>query len=342
VFVPILPLRTARLELRMMRPPDAPVLVRYRGDPDVAKYQGWPMPYTTQDAAAMLADQDGLDDLALDRWVQVAIEHEGVVVGDLGVNLAHDGHVPLLGYTLAPAHRGKGFAAEAAGAMVDAIFANTAAHRIVATVDPENFASMRVIEPLGFEFEGIARRAELVRGEWLDDVRFALLREDRESWLARDRTPAGDVQLREITVDNDTALRRLRTFRFQERFVSPVATSFAHALIPDVINGATTIPWLRGIYAGDEPVGFMMTAEVGGANAEPYLWRLLVDRRDQGRGIGRAALRLLIDRLRADGQRALTTSWVDAPGGPEPFYRGLGFAPTGEIDDGEIVARLVL
>jgi len=40
------------------------------------------------------------------------------------------------------------------------------------------------------------------------------------------------------------------------------------------------------------------------------------------------------------GPRRLTTSWNPALGGPEPFYRGLGFEPTGEIDDGEVVAVL--
>ena len=39
---------------------------------------------------------------------------------------------------------------------------------------------------------------------------------------------------------------------------------------------------------------------------------------------------------------ALLVSWVPANGGPEPFYRSLGFVPTGEVDGGEIVAKLVL
>lgn len=38
----------------------------------------------------------------------------------------------------------------------------------------------------------------------------------------------------------------------------------------------------------------------------------------------------------------MTDSWVPAPGGPEPFYRGLGFEPTGEVDDGEVIGRLAL
>jgi RimJ/RimL family protein N-acetyltransferase len=72
--------------------------------------------------------------------------------------------------------RGKGYAREAAAALIDAVFAQTDVHRIVASIDPANLASMRVLEHLGFRYEGTARDAEMVRGEWVDDMRFALLR----------------------------------------------------------------------------------------------------------------------------------------------------------------------
>ena len=63
----------------------------------------------------------------------------------------------------------------------------------------------------------------------------------------------------------------------------------------------------------------------------------------QRRGYGRAALALIVDHVRAlPGATELLVSWVPADGGPEPFYAGLGFVPTGEIDDGEVVARLAL
>ena len=75
---------------------------------------------------------------------------------------------------------------------------------------------------------------------------------------------------------------------------------------------------------------------------EAYLWRLLIDARHQGRGIGRRALRLVAEHLAAEGDSVLKTSWVDVPGGPEGFYRKLGFVPTGEIDDGEIVASVAI
>jgi diamine N-acetyltransferase len=74
-----------------------------------------------------------------------------------------------------------------------------------------------------------------------------------------------------------------------------------------------------------------------------YLWRLLVDAGAQGRGIGRAVVEQVAALIREEGATELLTSYVDAPGGPEGFYLGLGFEPTGEVDpDGEILLRLPL
>ena len=73
-----------------------------------------------------------------------------------------------------------------------------------------------------------------------------------------------------------------------------------------------------------------------------YLWRLLIDARHQGRGLGRAVLAHVAGLVRADGGTELLTSHQPDEDGPGPFYEKLGFRPTGEIDDGEVVVRLVL
>ncbi len=58
----------------------------------------------------------------------------------------------------------------------------------------------------------------------------------------------------------------------------------------------------------------------------------------QRRGFGSAALDLAVEEVRARGGTAPWTSWVDAPGGPGPFYLARGSRPTGEMDEGEVVA----
>jgi ribosomal protein S18 acetylase RimI-like enzyme len=121
-----------------------------------------------------------------------------------------------------------------------------------------------------------------------------------------------------------------------------MASSYADALFPDVVNGAPVVPWLRAIEADGERVGFVMLADVTTHHPEPYLWRLLIDRRHQRRGIGDRALTLLVDHLRAAGHRALLVDWNLGPGTPEPFYLRRGFVPVRNISADEVEGRLQL
>ena len=324
-----------------MRRDDAPALAAYRDEPEIARYQSWPMPFTLDDARQMLEERADLDDLPPNGWVQIAIERESEVIGDLAVNVMADGCVAELGFTLAPPHHGKGYASEAAGAVVDALFAHTNVHRIVGSIDPANVASMRVLEHVGFRYEGTARRADLVRGEWVDDMRFALLRDDRADWLARP-TSCRNVELVEITPGNLQATVSLATHRYQEQFVAPMARSLSQALVPPMHNDHPVVPWMRAVQADGEIVGFMMLSAQSPGEPVPFLWRFLIDRRHQRRGVGRRAIRLLADQFRADGHQALLVSWEEGPGGPRPFYERLGFVPTGVDIGGETEARLDL
>ena len=325
-----------------MRVTDAPVAAAYRALPDVARYQDWDLPYTLERAHDSVRKQDDLHDVTAGRWVSIAIEREGDVIGDLALGLDADGNVGTLGYTLAPEHQGRGHASEAAAALVDALFEQTTVHRVMATIDPENHASMRLLEQLGFQFEGVLRRGALVRGEWLDDAVFGLLRDDRLAWRTRERSRPGNIELVELNAANDLAYRRLRTHHFQERFVAPVIRSLADAMLPDVVDGAPLTPWFRGVNADGIPAAFVMITQASAHHPHPYLWRLLVDRRQQRRGIGTMVLSSLIAQLRDEGHARLLVSYVDAPGGPKPLYERFGFVPTGEIDDGEVVAALQL
>ncbi len=119
--------------------------------------------------------------------------------------------------------------------------------------------------------------------------------------------------------------------------------SMADALIPDLDdNGGILLPWFRAVIADGVLVGFVMVAEPTETNPFPMLWRLLVDRMHQRRGIGRKVLDLLADRYRSNGNEKLLVSWVPGRDSPEPMYLRFGFVPTGEICEGEIVAALTL
>jgi diamine N-acetyltransferase len=151
----------------------------------------------------------------------------------------------------------------------------------------------------------------------------------------------GPLKLREITDANRALVRALSVAPSQEVFVASVAESLAEAASTPEGN-----PWYRAIYAGDEPVGFVMLSwavtPAPGIIGPWFLWRLLIDQDHQGRGIGRAALGQVVDLIRANGATELLTSYHPGEGEPWPFYERFGFRPTGALDHGEIVLSLDL
>lgn len=144
-----------------------------------------------------------------------------------------------------------------------------------------------------------------------------------------------EVTLREVTAHTVRAICDLDPGPGGNDFVAPNAVSIAQAHFEPSA-------WFRAIYAGDEPVGFIML-EDDVENHEYTLWRLMIDHRHQRKGYGRRAVELLIDYVRTrPGATELLTSYVPGERGPAEFYRGLGFTPTGNVDDGEVVVRLTL
>jgi diamine N-acetyltransferase len=144
------------------------------------------------------------------------------------------------------------------------------------------------------------------------------------------------ITLREITSETVLAVTKLSVAQSQQGFVAPNAVSLSQALFSDEA-------WYRAVYDGEELVGFVMLSDESLKReppAEPNigLWRLMVDQRYQKRGIGREVMRLVLEYVRSrPGIRYFYTSYVPEPGGPGPFYLGLGFEPNGEVEDGEVV-----
>lgn len=143
------------------------------------------------------------------------------------------------------------------------------------------------------------------------------------------------VELREITDATVREICRLQVAPHQRGHVAPNAVSLAEALFEPKA-------WYRAIVADDVSVGFVMLYD-DPDKPEYFLWRLMVGAPYQGLGIGRSAVGLLVEHVRTrPAATELRTSWVPGPDGPERFYLALGFEATGEVDEGEIVARLAL
>ena len=151
------------------------------------------------------------------------------------------------------------------------------------------------------------------------------------------------VTLREITAENEQAVRALRTTTAQEKFVSTVADTLSEAERSPNEN-----PWLRAIYADEQVIGLVMVAwdfvpEPPHADGPYFLWKLIIDAQHQRKGYGREAMRQVIDLVRADGAAEIITSYVEGEGNPFPFYERLGFVSRGDLDpEGEIMLRLAL
>lgn len=334
-------LRTPRLAIRIMRSTDATAFAAYRNDPLVAKHQLWDLPYTPADAAQELAGQDELTDLRLGGWTQLAVELRDTpgVLGDVCCHLDDTGAVAEIGFTFATEHQGHGYAREAAGALLTALFERPEVVRVTAELDPPNIPSQRVLEAIGLRFEALTHRSFLWRGEWTDNLAYAVTRDEYDAWRApRSRVDA--VELVPLTTATYRQYVTLETHYSQRRFVDSVLDSYGDALFPEVVDGAPLTPRLWGVDAFGEPVGFVMCSAVTPDHPEPYLWRLLVDRRHQGRGVGTATLAALVTLLRAEGVTSLRTSWVEGAGSPRAFYERLGFVPTGRLIDAEVEGRL--
>lgn len=150
-----------------------------------------------------------------------------------------------------------------------------------------------------------------------------------------------NVALREVDDSNRDDIAQLEVSSGQLRYVDTAEMTLMEAA------GYDPVPWLRAIYAGDEPVGLIMVAENHPESPWPYyLWRLLVDERHQGKGYGREAMRRLIERLRErpDAQELISSVAVhdDPTDSPMPFYEALGFVCTGEFNEHEEIIKLTL
>jgi N-carbamoylputrescine amidase len=149
--------------------------------------------------------------------------------------------------------------------------------------------------------------------------------------------PNAEVTLREISADTVREIIALSdTLQgAQRRMVAPNAVSLAQALFSDKA-------WFRAVYADDTAVGFVMLYD-DPDGPEYYLWRFMIGGAYQRKGFGHRAMAQVIAYVRSrPNAEALLASYVPIEGSPEPFYRKLGFAPTGEIHGGEVELRLAL
>lgn len=180
------PLETERLLLRRFRPEDAPVFSRYRSDPEVSRYQT--RAFDLDEARYFIATQEILQPDTPGSWFQMAIERrdDGALIGDCGLRFPERyARQAEIGFSIAPENQGRGYAAEAVDRVLGYVFDDLDKHRVWASTDPQNAPSVKLLEKLGFRREAHHVKSLLIRGEWVDDLIFAMLQEE---WAEAHRT----------------------------------------------------------------------------------------------------------------------------------------------------------
>jgi len=167
-----------RVVLRRFQPGDVTEFVAYRSSPAVARYQSWDAPYPREEGErfAQAIAQDHPDTAG--EWFQfaVALRATGQLIGDCAaMPLADDPRQCEIGFTLAERYQGHGYATEAARLLVGYLFTARGKHRIAASCDARNAASAAVLERLGMRREGHLRESTWAKGEWTDDLLYAVL-----------------------------------------------------------------------------------------------------------------------------------------------------------------------
>lgn len=338
------PIPTPRLVIRPPEPSDAGALHARRNDPAVAEHQSWQVPFARERADELVRSAAAMDGPVDGEWwmATVCLAATDEIVGDLAVRLTWDGRSAEIGFTFARQHWGQGYALEAAGALVRWLVEDAGVRRVHAMTHPDNVASTMLLERLGMRYEGRTRGSFWVGDECTDDLLYGMTRDDWEAWTSRPTTAPAGLSFVEVTPDNVGDVEQIAGHESQGRFVASVRCSLVDALLPEVVDGAPLAPWYRAVEADGELVAFVMLALITDHHPDPYLWRLLVDRRHQRRGIGSMLLEMIVEQCREWGAAHLLVTWEEGRGSPRPFYEARGFVPTGRIIDEETEARLDL
>jgi len=175
---PAYPFRSARLSLRPLAIPDVTALVSYRSLPEVCRY----VPFEPMDADDVVSRLVGawsrttLDQAGDALVLGVELIATGELIGDIMLRWVSAEHgCGEIGYVLHPAQGGHGYATEAAHATLHLAFDGLGLHRVVARIDARNLASARLAERVGMRREAHLVQSEWFKGEWIDELAFAVL-----------------------------------------------------------------------------------------------------------------------------------------------------------------------
>lgn len=175
-------LETERLLIRQITLEDKYELFDYRSDSEANKYQGW-IPKTIEEVEVFIGNTAKQINEP-QTWFQCAIIEKTTqnLIGDLGVHfIGSENKQAEIGCTLHKDFQNKGYATEALKKMINYLFSELNKHRIIASIDPKNINSIRLVERIGFRKEAHFIESLWINGQWVDDLVYALIEKDWES-----------------------------------------------------------------------------------------------------------------------------------------------------------------
>ncbi|WP_313529886.1 GNAT family N-acetyltransferase [Sphingobacterium multivorum] len=171
-----------RLAIRPIMPEDSRAIFGYRSDKETNKYQGW-IPDSLAEVDAFIAKNPSIFNLP-ESWFQLIMIDKiaKAVIGDIGVHFFGTEHLQVeLGCTIKKESQQQGYAKEGLKTVAEVLFRQYNKHRIIASVAPENKASIQLLTSLGFRQEAHFVKSYFHNGQWEDDVVFAILAEEWKS-----------------------------------------------------------------------------------------------------------------------------------------------------------------
>jgi len=185
------PLATKRLILRPFVDADLDALFAMQSREDVTRYLDWgPMSRDqARDLLARIKKLTAIGDKDDGLRLAMVLGASGVVIGDVSLWRTSREHAQgEIGFVLHPDHHGRGFGTEAMGELLRIGFEEVGLHRIVGRCDARNGASAGLMRRLSMRLEAHLRENELIKGEWCDELIFAMLAVEWPA-LAADRSP---------------------------------------------------------------------------------------------------------------------------------------------------------
>ena len=168
---------TLRLRARPFGNADVEPFVAYRAHPDVERYQSW-SDFTLAEGRALVESMQGLRPGVPGQWYQFALEERAgaALVGDLAFKVnASEPREAEVGFTLAPAYQGMGYATEALRGLLGYAFGTLMLHRTMAVTDALNAPAAALLERVGMRREAHFHENVFFKGAWGSEFVFAML-----------------------------------------------------------------------------------------------------------------------------------------------------------------------